>query len=80
MSDEENDQPESEPEEPQEDEPQPEITLSKWICPQCGHTRPFVKEINDKSRPPIIMGSALAPMYHKKMQCSHCSYEWVPEE
>ncbi|MBD3186046.1 hypothetical protein GF325_04380 [Candidatus Bathyarchaeota archaeon] len=52
----------------------------KWVCPACGAKKPMVKEIDDKSRPPIITGSGMRPMYHKKMQCGNCGHEWVPEE
>ncbi|MHA1791094.1 MAG: hypothetical protein ACTSVI_00530 [Promethearchaeota archaeon] len=53
---------------------------NKWICPVCGAKKPLVKEIDDKSRPPILTGSGMAPMYHKKMFCGNCGHEWVPED
>jgi len=52
----------------------------KFVCPSCGAGKPYVKEVNDKSRPPIMTGSGLAPMYHKKFVCTNCDNEWLPED
>ena len=52
----------------------------KWVCPACGAKKPLVKERDDKSRPPIMSGSGLAPMYYKKMVCGNCAEEWIPED
>lgn len=52
----------------------------KWKCPSCGSGKPLVREVADKNRPPIMTGSGLAPMYHKKMLCGNCGNEWVPED
>lgn len=55
-------------------------TTRKYVCPSCGAQKPFVKEVSDKSRPPIMTGSGLAPMYHHKMICSNCDNEWKTED
>ncbi|MHA1997850.1 MAG: hypothetical protein ACTSU9_07000 [Promethearchaeota archaeon] len=56
------------------------MSQRKWVCPACGAKQPLVKEVDDKGRPPIIAGSGMAPMYHKKMSCGNCGHEWIPDE
>ncbi|MHA1370820.1 MAG: hypothetical protein ACTSWN_16755 [Promethearchaeota archaeon] len=56
------------------------MTIRKFECPNCGNkNRSMIKEVDDKSRPPIMTGSGLRPMYHKKLVCGNCGHEWVPE-
>ncbi|MFX0098220.1 MAG: hypothetical protein ACFFCS_01475 [Candidatus Hodarchaeota archaeon] len=53
--------------------------MARRQCPSCGNTN-MVKELDDKSRPPIITGSGIKPMYHKKYYCGNCAHEWIPED
>lgn len=55
-------------------------TTRKFVCPACGATKPFVKEVDDKSRPPIMSGSGMANFYHKKFVCTNCDHEWKAED